>query len=89
MRAFLARVPALDGASVAVFDTRLPARLVKVFGYAAGKIADKLDALGATLGAEPEGFVVEGKEWPLAAGELERAAVWARSLLASSTDSSR
>ncbi len=78
MRAFLARVPALDGAGVAVFDTRLPARWVKVFGYAAGKTADKLEALGATLTTEPEGFVVEGKEGPLIAGELERAAAWAR-----------
>ena len=85
MRAFLARVPALDGASVAVFDTRLPARWVKIFGFAAGKIADKLQALGATLAAEPEGLVVEGKEGPLAEGELERAAAWARSLPASST----
>lgn len=89
MRAFLAGIPALDGASVAVFDTRLPARWVKVFGYAAGKIADELKELGATLVAEPEGFIVKGKKGPLAAGELERAAVWARSLLASSTGSSR
>ena len=80
MRAFLARVPALDGASVAVFDTRLPARWVKVFGYAAGKIAARMKSLGATLVAEPEGFIVEGKKGPLADGELERAAVWAKSL---------
>jgi flavodoxin I len=80
MRAFLARAPALDGAKVAVFDTRLRARWVKVFGYAAGKIAERMKSLGATLVAEPEGFIVEGKEGPLAEGELERAAAWAKNL---------
>ena len=80
MRAFLDRVPALDGAKVAVFDTRLRARWVKVFGFAAGKIAEKMKSLGATLVAEPEGFVVEGKKGPLAGGELERAGAWAKSL---------
>ena len=80
MRAFLSRVSALEGAKVAVFDTRLRARWVKVFGYAAGKIAARMKSLGATLVAEPEGFIVEGKKGPLADGELERAAVWAKSL---------
>ncbi len=80
MRSFLDRVPALDGAKVAVFDTRLRAKWVKVFGYAAGRIAEKTKSLGATLVAEPEGFIVEGKEGPLAEGELERAAAWATSL---------
>ena len=80
MQAFLARVPTLTGVEVAVFDTRLRARWVKVFGYAAGKIAEKMKSLGATLVAEPEGFVVEGKKGPLAGGELERAAAWAKSL---------
>ena len=80
MRAFLSRVSALEGAKVAVFDTRLRARWVKVFVYAAGKIAARMKSLGATLVAEPEGFIVEGKKGPLADGELERAAVWAKSL---------
>ena len=80
MRAFLDRVPALDGAKVAVFDTRLRARWVKVFGFAAGKIAEKMKLLGATLVVEPEGFIVEGKKGPLAGGELERAAAWAKTL---------
>jgi flavodoxin len=80
MRAFLERVPALDGTRVAVFDTRLRARWVKVFGYAAGRIAEKVKSLGATLAAEPEGFIVEGKKGPLAEGELERAAAWVRGL---------
>ena len=80
MQAFLARVRALEGAKVAAFDTRLKARWVKVFGNAAGKIATRLKALGATLVADPEGFIVKGKKGPLVEGELERAAAWAKSL---------
>ncbi len=80
MRAFLARVPALEGVKVAAFDTRMKARWVKVFGNAAGKIATRLKSLGATLVADPEGFFVEGKEGPLLEGELERASAWAKSL---------
>ncbi len=80
MQAFLARVPAFEGARVAVFDTRLRARWVKVFGYAAGKITERMESLGATLVTEPEGFIVEGKKGPLAGGELERAGAWAKDL---------
>ena len=80
MQAFLARVPALEGVRVAVFDTRLRARWVKVFGYAAGKIAERMESLGAILVAEPEGFTVKGKKGPLADGELDRAIAWAKSL---------
>ena len=80
MQAFLARVPALEGARVAVFDTRLRAKWVKVFGYAAGKIAERMESLGATLVTEPEGFIVESKKGPLAGGELERAGAWAKDL---------
>jgi flavodoxin I len=80
MRAFLERVPALDGTRVAVFDTRLRAKWVKVFGYAADRIAEKVKLLGADLIAEPEGFIVKGKKGPLAEGELERAAAWVRGL---------
>jgi hypothetical protein len=65
---------------VAVFDTRLRARWVKVFGYAADRIAEKVKLLGADLIAEPEGFIVKGKKGPLAEGELERAAAWVRGL---------
>ncbi|HEY5160063.1 MAG TPA: flavodoxin domain-containing protein [Gaiellaceae bacterium] len=81
MKVFLDQIPALDGVKVAVFDTRLRARWVKVFGYAAGKITEKMKSLGAELVAEPEGFIVEGKKGPLAEGELERGAAWAESLI--------
>jgi flavodoxin len=68
------------GMAVGAFDTRLATRLVAIFGYAAGKIAQKLDAAGATLVVPPQGFVVRGKEGPLRESELERAADWAREI---------
>jgi len=77
---FLNRVsePAIRGISVAAFDTRLSTRLVGIFGYAAGRIADSLKRKGGTLIAPPEGFFVKGREGPLKEGELERAASWAK-----------
>lgn len=91
---FLAGIPAggLAGVKVAAFDTRLPAEeapspilrfLVKLFGYAAPVIAKKLVAKGGTLAIAPEGFFVTGTEGPLKEGELERAADWAKKMMAS------
>jgi flavodoxin len=42
---FLSKIPsnALKNVSVASFDTRFSTRLVGIFGYAAGKIADSLE----------------------------------------------
>ena len=37
---------------------------------------------GATLAQTPEGFIVQAEQGPLSAGELERAAAWARQLAA-------
>jgi flavodoxin len=81
VQAFLDRLPALQGLRVAVFDTRLTSRLVKVFGYAADRAAASLKDKGAILVGAPEGFLVTGKRGPLKEGELEKAAAWARSLL--------
>lgn len=84
---------ALPGTRAAAFDTRLDMaevdsrvlRLaVKVAGdnaWAATRIAAELEKAGATLVADPEGFIVEGTEGPLRAGELARAAEWAGRLL--------
>ena len=44
---FTKRVPALNGAPVAAFDTRLSTRLAKIFGYAAGRIGKTLEKKGA------------------------------------------
>jgi flavodoxin len=81
MQEYLGRLPSLGGAKVAAFDTRLTNKWVRVFGFAAGKIADGLKARDGALVAEPEGFFVEGKEGPLVEGELERARAWARGIL--------
>jgi flavodoxin I len=80
---FLNRVPesAVKGINIAAFDTRFSTKWVKVFGYAAGKIARSLEKLGGTLIVSPEGFFVKGKEGPLEEGELERAASWAKEIM--------
>ena len=81
VQAFLDRLPALKGLRVAVFDTRLTSRMVKVFGYAADRAAASLKDRGAILVGTPEGFLVTGKKGPLREGELERAVGWAKTVL--------
>ena len=76
-----APAPALKGTNVAAFDTRLPAKWVRIFGYAAGRIGDSLKRKGGDLAASPEGFFVEGTEGPLKEGELQRAAGWAEEIV--------
>ena len=77
----------LKGVKVAAFDTRISPTdvnsrfldiLVKLFGYAAKPIADKLERKGGELIISPEGFFVKGTEGPLKDGELERAVDWAK-----------
>lgn len=81
---FLGKIPepAIKSVNIAVFDTRLPTKLVGIFGYAAVRIADSLRKKGAALLAPPEGFFVKGKLGPLKEGELERAASWAKGVIA-------
>ena len=55
---------------------------VRLFGYAAKPIADRLQKRGGVLVVPPEGFYVEGTEGPLQEGELERASEWARRIVA-------
>ncbi len=71
----------VKNAGVAAFDTRLSAKFVKIFGYAANKIAGKLKAKGGNLILPPEGFLVKGTKGPLIEGELERAAGWAKQII--------
>ena len=80
---FLNKLPesAVKGVSVATFDTRFTTKLVAIFGYGAGRIADSLKKKGGNLIVAPEPFFVKGREGPLKEGELERAAVWAKGLL--------
>ena len=93
MSNLLKRIPSkgLKGVRVAAFDTRFKADelksattrfVVKTGGYAAKRIASQLQKAGGALVAPPEGFYVEDIEGPLKAGEIERAAAWATSLLA-------
>lgn len=88
----LKRIPprSLKGAKVAAFDTRFKADelesagvrfLVKTGGYAAPRIAAQIRKAGGDLIVPPEGFYVEDTEGPLKAGELERAAAWAKAIL--------
>ena len=53
---------------------------VKLLGYPAKSIADRLQKKGGDLAAPPEGFYVAGTEGPLLEGELDRAAQWAREM---------
>ncbi len=71
----------IKGKNVAAFDTRIPTKIVKIFGFAADRIAKNLKDKGANLVVPPEGFYVAGKEGPLKEGELERAAAWAKTLI--------
>jgi len=72
---------AVKGKNVAAFDTRIPTKIVKIFGFAADRIAKNLKDKGANLVVPAEGFFVNGKEGPLKDGELERAAAWAKTLI--------
>ena len=81
----------LAGVKVAAFDTRFSASdvesrvlrtLMNTFGYAARPIADRLARVDGELMIPPEGFIVVDTEGPLREGELERAADWARRIVA-------
>ena len=83
----------LRGVKIAAFDTRFTMDeiessvfilriLVNIFGYAAKPISDRLRKKGGELIIPPEGFFVEGTEGPLKEGELERAADWAKQIMA-------
>jgi len=90
----LKRIPknGLKGVKVAAFDTRFTMSaieesrvlpfFVRLFGYAAKPISDRLKKRGGELIIPPEGFFVEGIEGPLKEGELERAADWAKQIIA-------
>ncbi len=94
MRTFLESIPAngLKGIKVAAFDTRLTQAeinknavlpfFVRIYGFAARRIARQLQKKGGELVLPAEGFLVEGMKGPLVQGEVERAEAWARKLFA-------
>ncbi len=83
----------LKGVKVAAFDTRLTMSVieesrvllffVRLFGYAAKPIAEKLKGKGGKPTIPPEGFFVKGMEGPLEEGEIERATSWAKEIVKS------
>jgi flavodoxin len=83
IRDWLDQLPAADlqGIPAAVFDTRTPPTfLSRIFGFAAPRMAKRLEKEGVTLLVAPAGFIVEGIKGPLEEGELERAANWAQQI---------
>ena len=82
MQAYVTSIPAetMRGLRVATFDTRFSSRLVRIFGYAADRLARDIESKGGTVAASPEGFIVRSKEGPLKEGEIERASQWGRTL---------
>lgn len=81
-RAFLDKIPTdtLKNKKVASFDTRGKTWFVKIFGWAANRIADALQNKGGNLVAPGEGFFVKATKGPLVEGEIERAAAWAKGI---------
>jgi flavodoxin len=89
---FLNALPAgsLEGIHAAAFDTRMDAQhidskmlkfMARTFGNADKPMLAALEKKGARIVSTGQGFIVLGSEGPLLDGELERAAVWAESLL--------
>jgi flavodoxin I len=81
---------ALQGVSVAAFDTRMIVEeinnafltfMVSIFGYAAKPIADAMAKKGGMPVLEPEGFFVKDSAGPLKDGELKRAKDWGQKVL--------
>ncbi len=78
----------LKGIKAAAFDTRFTEEMVnsikvlplfvRLFGYGAKPISDRLYKKGAEIVLPPEGFFVANTEGPLVEKELERAAAWAQ-----------
>ena len=72
--------PAPAGTQIAAFDTRFSTRWVRIFGYAAPRVAHSLQDKGWPAVGSPAGFFVKGTRGPLQEGEEERAAHWAEAL---------
>ena len=76
----------LKGVKAAAFDTRFTEEMingikilplfVRIFGYGAKPISERLEKKGAKIVLPPEGFYVVDTEGPLLEKELERAAEW-------------
>lgn len=87
---FLKNIPDqyLKNIKIAAFDTRFLESnlgfalrlLVKTIGYAAPKISKILISKGGKQIVEPEGFIVNDTEGPIAEGEEKRAQEWGKKI---------
>ncbi len=68
----------LKGIKGASFDTKMKFFLS---GDASRKISRKLEKAGAEIIANPQEFIVKGRNGPLAEGEVEKAAKWAATIM--------
>lgn len=82
IQAFLKRLSPemVSGVKAAAFDTRFGPRLA---GSAADNIEQTLRQQGCEIVAPAQGFLVLGMQGPLADGQLEAAAGWAKQILES------
>lgn len=71
----------LRGKPVAAFDTSYRMSWFLNRFTASKRLSSKLRKLGGKRVLPPETFIVEGREGPLAEGELERAGEWGRAIL--------
>ena len=71
----------LRGKNVAAFDTSYKMSSMMARFTAAKKLVQKLRKLGGKRVVPPETFFVMAREGPLFDGEIERAAVWANTIL--------
>ncbi len=87
MRGWLEQLPygALDGMPTALFDTRYSPAYGTIDPYAHA-LACAVRARGATLLMSPMSFLAQGREGPLAPGELGRAAGWVEEIVARATE---
>jgi flavodoxin len=67
----------LSGVRAAAFDTGYPSRMA---GSAAKKIEKALSKAGCSIVAPARKFIVTGSKGPLADGELDKAAAWAKEI---------
>ncbi len=91
VKEFLQKIPprGLKGVKTAAFDTRIDVNtikssflrfLVKMGGYAAKPLSQRLKRKGGKNVLPPAGFLVAGTEGPLMEGESVRAAAWVAGL---------
>ncbi len=83
VKEFVDNIPAevLKNKKAAAFDTRMKGFWVKMFGWAADRIAGDLKGKGAELIAPAEGFLVKSGKGPLVEGEEARAKAWGKTLV--------